>query len=103
MKWAGVIGFSKTVETATDVWTEEIIERSYHGDLLSFSTRWQNGSSINDDLNISNKISILCDPYINNAIGRIKYATFMGTKWKVNDISVQYPRLVLSLGGVYNE
>jgi hypothetical protein len=30
------------------------------------------------------------------------YVEFMGTKWKITNVEVQYPRLILSVGGVYN-
>lgn len=101
-KWYGQIGFAVTEETAPDVWTERMIERSYYGDVLR-NTRTSNGSSqINEGFNISNQISFVADPYARENLYRMKYVTFMGTKWKVNDIEVQYPRLLLSLGGLWN-
>jgi hypothetical protein len=32
----------------------------------------------------------------------MRYVEFMGTKWKITNIEVQYPRLTLSIGGEYN-
>ena len=29
--------------------------------------------------------------------------TEMGAKWKITDVEVQYPRLLLTIGGLYNE
>ena len=101
-KWYGKIGYGHTVETSQSVWTEEIIERPYYGDLLRNSRRLQTSDKVNDDLNISNELSIVCDPYALHNFHSMRYATFMGEKWKITDIEVQYPRLVLTLGGVYN-
>lgn len=103
MKWYGSIGFAEVTETSSGVWTPQITERNYRGDLVRNTRRLQSTDQVNDDININNQISIVADPYANMNFHTIKYATFMGTKWKVSDVEVQYPRLILSLGGVYNE
>ena len=33
---------------------------------------------------------------------RMAYAEIMGTKWKISEVEVQYPRLILTIGGVWN-
>ena len=101
-KFFGPIGFSTTTETAPGVWEESIIEKKYYGDILQFSTRWENSDKLNDNLNISNKISIISDLFANNNCGSMRYIEFMGAKWKISNIEVQYPRLILTIGGVYN-
>lgn len=105
MKWCGLIGFVELEETAPGVWNpSKIIEKKYYGDLIRNSRRLQTvGDKVNDDININNQISIVANPYAYSNFHSIKYAEFMGTKWKVTDIEVQYPRLILSLGGMYNE
>lgn len=102
-KWYGKIGFSAgTKESAPSVYVEDIQERSYVGDLIRNARRLQTTDKINDDIDVSNEISIVADPYAMNNFHSIRYVTFMGTKWKVTSVDVQYPRLNLSLGGVYN-
>lgn len=101
-KWYGVIGFAETVETEPGLWVEQIEERLYAGDLLTNNRRLQNSDSVNDNINISNQISIVADPYAEQNFYAIRYVEFRGTKWKVTNAEVQFPRLVLSLGGVYN-
>lgn len=101
-KWFGVIGYSETVETRPGVWTEQITEREYFGDLTRNTRRFQTTDKLNDDLNISNTLSIISDPYANENFHAMRYAEFMDTKWKITDVEVQYPRLNLTLGGVYN-
>lgn len=101
-KFFGAIGFAYTVESSPGVYTEEIIERNYSGDLIRNIRRLQTSGQVNDDLNISNQISILADPYAQQNIYMMRYATFMGAKWKITDVQVEYPRLLLTLGGVYN-
>lgn len=101
-KWFGKIGYAKTVETTPGVWMEEIVDRNYYGDLIRNTRRLQSADKVNDDIEISNDLSIISDPYANANFHSMRYAEFMGTKWKINNIEVQYPRLILTLGGVYN-
>lgn len=101
-KYFGMIGFAYTVETTPDVWEEKILERPYYGDMLRRSRRLQTADKLNDDIEISNELSILADPYAQQNFFQMRYAEFRGTKWKITNVDVQYPRLTLTLGGVYN-
>lgn len=101
-KFFGVIGFAETVETEPGIWVEDIATRSYYGDIIRNTRRLQSSNSTNDDINISNEISIIADPYALQNFHSMRYVEFMGAKWKVSNIEVQYPRLILSVGGVYN-
>ena len=101
-RWCGVIGYAETLEIEPGTWSEEFTERKYYGDLLRNSRRLQGTQQINDDITISNQISILADPYAVQHFHAIRYAELFGTKWKVSSIEVQYPRLILELGGIYN-
>ena len=101
-KFYGKIGYANTVETKPGVYEEQIVERSYYGDLIRNSRRLQSADQVNDDINISNEISIVADPYATNNFHTMRYAVFMGAKWKISNVEVSYPRLILTLGGVYN-
>ena len=101
-KYCGKIGYATTVETTPGVWSEQIVERKYYGDLIRNSRRLQSPDKVNDDIVIANQLSIVADPYAINNFHSMRYAEFMGAKWKVSDVEVQYPRLILTLGGVYN-
>lgn len=102
-KWFGKIGFNAgTKETAPSVYTEDIKEREYYGDLIRNTRRLQTTDKVNDDIEISNELSIVADPYAMENFHMMRYAEFMGAKWKISSVEVQYPRLLLTLGGVYN-
>ena len=103
-KFFGVIGFNEgTVETSPGGWEQQVVERKYYGDLIRNSRRLQTTDQLNDDINISNEISIVADPYANANFHSIRYVEFMGAKWKVSNVEVQFLRLILTLGGVWNE
>lgn len=101
-KFFGPIGFATTVETRPGVWTEKIVERNYRGDVIRNSRRLQTTDQVNDDINISNEISIVADPFANGNFHSMRYIGFMGAKWKISSVEVKYPRLILTLGGVWN-
>lgn len=102
-KWAGIIGFRYQTETEPSVWVEDVIEKRYYGDVIKNYRSMNGDSEINDSISLSNQISIISDPYARENFHRLIYLTYMGTKWKVRNIEVQYPRLILTLGGVYND
>lgn len=100
-KWFGKIGFANTVETSPGIWEEQITTREYFGDVYRNTRRLQTTDQVNDDINISNEISILADPFANENFHSMRYAEFMGTAWKITNVDVKYPRLTLTLGGLF--
>ena len=101
-KFYGTVGFLKYVEDSPSVYKEVITERKYFGDVIRNSRRYERGESINDDLTINNEISIVADAYANENFHHMIFVEFMGTKWKITNVTVERPRLILSIGGVYN-
>ena len=102
-KFYGDIGFSVMSETSTGIWEEVIKEHKYYGNITKAYARHQSDSEqLNDNLYINNVISIIADSYASANFSSIRYVKYMGTKWKVTNAEVQYPRLILTLGGMYN-
>lgn len=101
-KYYGAIGYSETVETVPGVWEEQIVEHNYYGEFVRNTSKFQTASQVNDNINVSNEISIIADPYANKNFHAMRYIEFMGTKWKITNVEVKYPRLILTVGGVYN-
>ena len=102
MKFYGAIGYGVTADQGNGVWTEQITERVYRGDVTRNTKRSEQGQSINDNITLSNTVSIVADAYAYENFANIKYVTWMGTKWTVSSVEIQRPRLMLTLGGVYN-
>ncbi|GHU60676.1 hypothetical protein FACS1894171_2470 [Clostridia bacterium] len=101
-KFYGIIGYAETSETKPGVWKEQITEKTYHGDLIRNTRRLQSSEQLNDDINVANEISIVSDPFANENFYSMRYVEFMGAKWKITNVEVQYPRLILTIGGLYN-
>lgn len=102
-KFYGKIGYIKTVEIEPGVWQEQSIERDYYGDIIRNVSKYQMSDKVNDDINLSNTFSIISDPFASENFQHMQYIVYMGTKWKISNVEVQYPRLLISTGGVYNE
>lgn len=102
-KYYGMIGYATYPETVPDVHKEVIAERPYSGDVIKDTRKWIGSEHQNDNLNVSNRISIVSDPFAYANFHSIRYCEYMGSKWKVTNVEVAYPRLILDLGGVYNE
>jgi hypothetical protein len=102
-KFYGPVGYVDTVEVRPGVWEEQITVRNYRGDLLENTVKWASSSdSTNDDLNISNQISIVADPFAYQNAHLLKYVEYMGAKWKIISFKISRPRLILTVGGLYN-
>lgn len=103
-KFYGIIGYGVTEETVPGVWTANISERKVVGELIKNTRQLQNSNQVNDNININNTVSIVADPYTTKHMQLIKYIKDVrtGIAWKVTTVEVQYPRLILTLGGEYN-
>lgn len=105
MKFHGIIGYDLTVENPDEpgVWKPSFVEKVATGDVLNLSSRWrEDKDSTNNDITISKQISIMMDPFVSQNFSHIRYVEYMGAKWRVETATPQYPRIILTLGGVYN-
>ena len=103
-RWFGQVGFEVTVEVEPGVWEPVQQPRNYYGDILTNNRRWdQKQDSTNDDLTLNNRISIVADEFANKHLAAIRWAEFKGIKWKVTGAEIAYPRIILTMGGVYAE
>lgn len=101
-KFYGAIGYGVTSETVPGVWTDAYTEKMYYGDLIKVSKRNENNGNLNKDIVLSNQVSVIADPYAQMNFQFIKYVTINGVKWEVTTVTLDYHRLILDLGGVFN-
>jgi hypothetical protein len=101
-RFFGRVGYGVSVENVPGVWTDEIVEHSYYGDIIRDTRELRDGQELNLELTIQNSISIVADAYANDHFFAIRYVEWAGTLWIVSNVEVQSPRLILRLGEVYN-
>lgn len=101
-RFYGIVGFVNDTEVARDVHVNKPIERFYKGDFPRNNRNLSSGLDINDTVSLNASISIIADPYALSHFHTIRYVKWGGGYWRVETVEVQYPRLILSIGGVYN-
>lgn len=104
MRFYGVVGYGDSIESpsSSGVWVDSIVEASYFGDVIRNTRKLEPGESLNDNIKVGNSISIVADDYAFEHFFKIKYVRWSGVLWTVTDVEVKSPRLILSLGSVYN-
>lgn len=101
-KFYGAIGYGETTETSPGVYVDVVTERQYFGDVVKNIARHETGENLNDNITVNNQLSIIADPFAYNHFHTMRYVSWMGALWKITSVDVQRPRLVLTIGGVYN-
>lgn len=103
-RFFGPIGFVTSVEDpeGSGIWVDQVLEKNYRGVIVKNYKRWDSNQKVNDDLTIKNTLSIVADPYASNNLFAIKYVKWLGSYWKIDSAEVQYPRITLTLGSLYN-
>lgn len=100
-RFSGKLGFVMTRETEEGVWLEDIVEIPAKGTIRSLYVRNDNNASVNSNLRLTNEVSILLNSKIQTYLETLKYVIWKGSKWEVQSIGVNYPRLTINLGGLY--
>jgi hypothetical protein len=101
-KFYGKVGFGEQTQSSPGVWDDVITERNYFGDILRAARQSRQGDGLNPDQTVGNQISIVADDYALSHIFAIRYVEWAGKLWTVDNTDVQRPRLLFTLGGVYN-
>lgn len=104
-KFYGPVGYAEPREGTGDhegIVEDVMVEHFYSGDVLRNTRKWEPGSDILNNLRINNQISIVADAYAYAHFFAIKYVKYMGAYWEVTNVEPLRPRLLLTIGGVYN-
>ena len=101
-RYFGRVGYGESIEGEPGVWADQIVEHSYFGDVIRNARNLREGQNLNADLSVQNSISIVADAYANDHFFAIRYVEWAGVLWTVSAVEVQSPRLLLTLGEVYN-
>lgn len=102
MRFAGKVGFGVSTEVRPGVFKDVITERSYFGDVKRASRQVETADKVNDDIRINNLVEIVADEFASEHMDAIRYVEWAGSKWKPTTVEPQPPRLLITLGGVYN-
>lgn len=103
-RFFGVVGYGESVEDppGSGVWVDRVTEYHYQGDVVRNTRTLESGDSVNSDISVGNSISIVADEFAVGHFFNIKYVMWQGARWTVTTVEVREPRLILTLGGIYN-
>lgn len=101
-RFYGIVGFVSDTDMGGSVWVQQPIERMYYGNVIRNRKQWETSQNLNDDISVTNQISIVSDDFMCANIANIRYVQFGGANWRVTSIEELRPRILLTLGGVYN-
>lgn len=101
-KFHGAIGWAVQTEIRPGVWEDVITERTYSGDILQKARRWAEDEKVTDNVYIENKVSVLADVYLYENFPHLRYVNYLGTRWEVSRVEINRPRIVITMGRVYN-
>lgn len=101
-KYSGKVGYVERMEVKPSTFKSVPYERQYYGDVIMNTRRFENGEGVIEDVKLNNKVSIVADPFAYEHFQFIKYIRWMNAVWNVTNVEVLYPRLILTIGDVYN-
>lgn len=107
-KFAGLVGYVTQEESAPGVWSPVENPKPMKGDIIRQSSTNGNGSRIgdtgkvNDDITLGHRVSLLGDAYAFENYFSIKWVQIGSKKWTVTSVEMQRPRVIVSLGGLWN-
>lgn len=102
-KMRATVGYGIPTQTSPGIWEDRVATMQVVADVTRLNSRWSsNSNSSNDDLSLNVQCSFIADAFAYQHFAYIKYIEYIGTKWKVTGVEVQHPRLILTVGGVYN-
>lgn len=107
MRFAGLVGYIETEETSPGIHLPVETTRKMRGDVLSAKTQnSQDGrtteTSLYKDIRLSHRFSLVGDAYSFKNYMYLKWIIVEGHKWEVSSVEIQSPRLLISIGGLYN-
>jgi hypothetical protein len=101
-KFAGFVGYINQEETVPGVWSQVETPKMMKGDIIRQSSNNQNDNKVNSDITLGHRVSLLGDAYAMENYYKLKWVEFRGIKWEASSVEIERPRLIVSLGGVWN-
>lgn len=106
MRFSGTVGYAEQAETIPGVWTDVITEYHYSGDVIR-NNRHLGSPTLEPpvtqgELALENSFSILADAHAYANFMNMRYISWEGTNWKITNIEVRRPRLILTVGGQWD-
>lgn len=101
-KFTGLVGYVTQEEDVPGVWSPVETQKMMRGDTIRQSSSGQNDNKVNSDIALGHRVSLLGDSYAFSNYYNLKWVQVNGRKWEVSSVEIQRPRIILSVGGLWN-
>lgn len=101
-RFTGLVGYVTQEQSVPGVWSPVENSKMMKGDIIRQSSSSQNGDKVNSDITLSHRVSLLGDAYAFGNYYTIKWVQLDGRKWQVSSVELQRPRIIVTLGGLWN-
>ncbi len=101
-KYAGLVCYVTQEEKVPGVWTPLENPVLMKGDIIRQSSNYQDNGKINSDISLNHRVSLVGDAYAFDNYYNIKWIMLDGRKWEVTSVEIQRPRIIVSIGGLWN-
>lgn len=101
-KFTGLVGYVTQEEKVPGVWSPVSNPKTMKGDIIRQSSNNQNGDKVNDDITLGHRVSLIGDAYAFNNYFSLKWIELNGHKWEITSVELQRPRLIVTVGGLWN-
>lgn len=102
-RFTGLVGYVTQEESVPGVWSPVETQKMMKGDMIRQSSSGQNGDKVHSDISLNHRVSLLGDSYAFNNYYNLKWIMVNGRKWEVSSVEIQRPRIIVSIGGLWNE
>jgi hypothetical protein len=107
-RFTGLVGYVTQEESVPGVWSQSETPKMMKGDIIRQSItngkgdRVADSGKVNDDVSLGHRVSLIGDAYAFANCFNMKWVQINGIKWSISSIEMQRPRIIVSLGGMWN-
>lgn len=102
-RYSGKVGYAITKETSPGIWTQDIVEKQMRGQIEHAVARSNEPTQVNENITLNLRFNLVADEFAFNNFMHIQYLEYARKKWAVTSAEVFRRRIILNVGGLYNE
>lgn len=101
---AVIIGSSKPMTEVPDdgIARDEYVERKFRATVTRLNNNMVSSGDVIDNLKMDMNFQIKMDKWTYENFQWLRYLVYNGAKWKITNVQVQRPNMIVQVGGIFN-